>query len=58
MDIFSLVDHKLSGGGFGWVGESVCVCVCLLIFFSALNLTLISVLILIACLDSLEGFDV
>ena len=28
MDIFSLADHRLSGGGFGWVHESVCVCVC------------------------------
>lgn len=56
MDIFSLADHKLSGSGFGWVHESVCVCVC--DFFSTLNLTLISVLILIACLDFLEGFDV
>lgn len=33
MDIFSLADHRLSGGGFGWVHESVYKCVCVILFF-------------------------
>ena len=46
MDIFSLADHKLSGGGFRWGHESVCVRVCTWFptrFFSTLHLTLISI---------------
>lgn len=52
MEIFSLVDHKLSGGGFGWGYETLCMYVCECVFqcdylqdsfFPILTLTLISV---------------
>lgn len=60
MDIFSFIDHRLSGSGFGCVHESVRVCLSAIPnkSFSTLNLTAISILILIVCLDVLEGFDV
>lgn len=60
MDIFSFIDHRLSGSGFGCVHERVRVCLSAIPnkSFSTLNLTAISILILIVCLDVLEGFDV
>lgn len=60
MDIFSFIDHRLSGSGFGCVHERVRVCLSVIPnkSFSTLNLTAISILILIVCLDVLEGFDV